>query len=59
MTILVLLFFPISALKSLAVTKAMPTFFALNSKKIAASNFLGLFIVRSLELKKNGFSIAQ
>ena len=29
-----LLFFPISALKSLAVTKAMPTFFALNSKKI-------------------------
>ena len=37
----------------------MPTFFAMNSKKIAASNFLGLFIVRSLELKKNGFSIAQ
>ena len=29
-----MLFFPISALKSLAVTKAMPTFFALNSKKI-------------------------
>jgi hypothetical protein len=34
-----LLFFRLAALKSLALTSAMPAFFALRAEKIAASTF--------------------